>query len=78
MRKDDISSLEKEDWEDCLEQGPKLVVSSKDKLIQDKFLHRVHYTPTRLHRIFPDRDPICPRCRHPGGIYASFENALIL
>lgn len=31
--------LDKEDWEDCVEQCPKLVISSRDKVIQIKFLH---------------------------------------
>lgn len=53
----DIPSLDREGWEDCLEYGPKLVIASKDKLIQVKFIHRVYYTPQRLHRIFPERDP---------------------
>lgn len=35
----DIPSLNREDWEASLEQGPKLVISSRDKLIQVKFLH---------------------------------------
>lgn len=41
----DIPALDKEDWVDCLEQGPKLVISAGDKLIQIKFLHRVYFTP---------------------------------
>lgn len=32
----DIPSLDREDWEDCLKQGPKPLISYKDKLIQDK------------------------------------------
>lgn len=51
----DIPSLDREGWEDCSEYGP--------KLIQVKFLHRIYYTHQRLHRIFPDRDPECPRCK---------------
>lgn len=58
----DTPTLEKEDWVDCLKRGPKLVVSTGDKLIQIKFLHRVYFTPMRLSRIYPDRDPHCPRC----------------
>lgn len=65
----DIPSLDGEDWGDCLEQVPKLVISSKDNLIQVKFLHRVYYTPARLHRIFPDRDPVCHSCKVRPGSY---------
>lgn len=40
-----------------------------DILIQVKFLHRVYYTPARLHRIFPEHDPVCPRCKTQLGSY---------
>lgn len=43
-----IPSLDREDWEDSLEQCPKLVISSRDKLIQIKLIHRVYHTPVRL------------------------------
>lgn len=46
-----------------MEYGPKLIISSGDKLIQVKFLHRIYYTPQRLHRMFPDKDSECPRCK---------------
>lgn len=60
--KADIPTLDREHWDDALEQNSKLVISSKDKLIQTKLLHRVYYTPVRLHKLFPDRDPHCSRC----------------
>lgn len=60
--KADIPSLEREDWEDSLEQCPKLVILSRDRLIQIKLLHRVYHTPIRLHKIYPDRNPCCTRC----------------
>lgn len=65
----DIPSLDKEGYEDCLDYCPKVVIASKDKLIQVKFLHRIYYTPQRLHRIFPDRDPMCPKCRTQVGTF---------
>lgn len=43
-------SLDREDWEDCVEDSSTLVISSRDKLIQTKFLHRVYYTPQSLYR----------------------------
>lgn len=61
--KQDIPSLDREDWEDCLEQCPKLVISSRDKLIQISFLHWLYYTPGRLQSIYPDRNPHCHRCQ---------------
>lgn len=43
-------------------QGTKLLISSREKLIQIKFLQR-------LHRIYPQRSQECPRCRDGIGTY---------
>lgn len=32
-------------------------------------MHRVYYTPQRLHRIYPNRSPDCPRCQSPDSTY---------
>lgn len=61
--KRDIPTLEREDWDKCLESGPRLVVAAGDKLTQIKFLHRVYFTPVRLSKMYSDRDPHCSRCR---------------
>lgn len=61
--KEDVPSLDREDWEDSLERSPKLVISSRDNLIQTKLLHRVYYRPVRLHKMYLDRDSFCSRCR---------------
>lgn len=65
----DIPTLEREDWNDCFEDGFGLVISSRNKVIQAKLLHRVYYTPQRLHRRYPLRDPLCNRCRQDVGTY---------
>lgn len=65
----DIPGLDRETWEECFEDGSKLVISSRDKLLQTKFMHRVYYTPQRLHQIYPDRSPNCPRCQSPDSTY---------
>lgn len=41
----DIPDLDREDWDDCMADGTALLISSKERLIQVKFLHRVYYTP---------------------------------
>lgn len=75
----DITLLNREGWEDCLEYGPKLVISSNDKLIQVKFLPRIYYTPQKLHQIFLDRDPVCPRCKtHIGTFFHMFWDCSIV
>lgn len=37
--------------------------SAKHGLIQLKIVHRVHFTKARLGKIYPNLDPLCPRCR---------------
>lgn len=37
--------------------------SAKHSVIQLKVLHRVHFTNARLAKIYPNLDPLCPRCR---------------
>lgn len=41
----DIPSLDRETWEECFNNSSQLVISSRDKLIQTKFLHRIYFTP---------------------------------
>lgn len=65
----DIPSLDRETWEECFEDNSKLVISSRDKLLQTKFMHRIYYTPQRLHKIYPHRSQSCPRCQSPDSTY---------
>lgn len=65
----DIPSLDREDWEDCLEHCPKLVISSRDKLIQTKCLHQVYFMPGRMSKMYPDRRAYCPCCHTQMGKY---------
>lgn len=41
----DLPGLDREDWEDCLEDSIKLLISSKDKLIQVRILQSLLYPP---------------------------------
>lgn len=65
----DIPSLDRETWEDCLENRSKLVISSRDKLIQTEFLHRIYYMPQRLHKIYPQCSQNCPWCKSSDSTY---------
>lgn len=38
-------------------------INARHRLIQFKILHRLHYSKTRLHRIFPETSPICDKCQ---------------
>lgn len=65
----DLPDLDIEDWKGCLEDSVKLLISTRDKLIQIHFLHRVYYMPQRLHRIYPQRSPDCTYCVGDVGTY---------
>lgn len=53
QRKTDIPDLDREDMHDCMADSTALLISSKEGLIQVKFLHRVYYTPQRRHKVYP-------------------------
>lgn len=67
--KEDLPSLEEEEWETCLSSYVSSLISARDRFLQLKFLHRAYYTPRKLAVIYPDRSPACPRC---GDLDASF------
>ncbi|CDQ57897.1 unnamed protein product [Oncorhynchus mykiss] len=46
------------DWEESLEYIHTCSINSRHHLIQFKVLHRLHYSKTKLHRIFPDTSPV--------------------
>ena len=46
------------DWEESLEYIHTCSINSRHRLIQFKVLHRLHYSKTKLHRIFPDTSPV--------------------
>lgn len=49
-------------WDEVL-TGIKLCsVNARLQLIQCKVIHRLHYSKTKLHRIFPSLSPLCNRC----------------
>ena len=37
-------------------------INSRHCLIQFKILHRLHYSKTRLHKLFSDSSPLCDKC----------------
>lgn len=65
----DLPDLDKENWEDCFLDSTRLMISSRDRLIQTKFLHSVYGTPQRLQRIFPQISLDGPCCLTGTGTY---------
>ncbi|KAF7665834.1 hypothetical protein LDENG_00131610 [Lucifuga dentata] len=55
--------IEDEVWKECLMNIHDCSFNVRLNLIQFKTLHRLYYSRTKLHRIFPDVSPLCNRCR---------------
>lgn len=57
----DIPTLMEDDWEDCVLQFLKTMISSRDQFFLLKFLHRDYYTPQHLSIIYPGTSDTCFR-----------------
>lgn len=60
----DVPDLEVDDWKECLGSYVTNMISSRDRFIQPKFLHRVYFTPQRLAAIYPSAS-LAFRCQAP-------------
>lgn len=58
-----------DDWEEGIQQYLPLMISARDRYIQLKFMHRAHYTPECLAKIYPTRSSICPKCETEMGSF---------
>lgn len=57
-------------WEEGLSRKKSCSVNSRYKLIQFKVMHRIHYSKTRLNKIFPSISPQCDRSKMAEGTLA--------
>lgn len=55
--------LRDDQWDSVFDLINTSSLSAKHSLIQLKVVHRVHFTRARLAKIYPNLDPLCPRCR---------------
>ena len=62
-----IPSLTEESWSEALESLVPSMISARDKLTQFNYLHRVYYTPKRLHNMGRGESSECPRCQAAEG-----------
>lgn len=60
--KTDIPSLAEETWLEVLDTMVPSMISARDKMLQFNFLHRIYYTPKRLHKMGRRESPECPQC----------------
>lgn len=56
-----------ETWDEVLTNIKSCSINARLQLIQYKVVHRVHYSKTRLSKIFPNLSPLCNRCNAAEG-----------
>ena len=56
------TELSDELWEDSLEEVNTCSINSRHCLIQFRVIHRLHYSKSKLHKIYPDVSPNCDIC----------------
>lgn len=61
--KDLECSFDDNEWEIICEKAQTLSINSRHKLIQFNVIHRVYYTPVRLHTFKSTYSELCPRCK---------------
>lgn len=54
-------------WNEGLTRIQTCSINVRYKLIQFKVIHRLHYSKTKLHRIYPAISPLCDRCKSADG-----------
>ena len=51
-----------ETWEESLQLINACSINSRHSLIQFRIIHRLHYSKSKLHKMFPDISPQCDKC----------------
>lgn len=54
-------------WEECLRNIHTCSVNARHNLIQFKVIHRLHYSKSKLHKIYPTVSPLCNKCKTVDG-----------
>ena len=54
-------------WQEGLSRIQYCSINARHHLIQFKVMHRLHYSKTKLHRIYPTVSPLCDRCKAADG-----------
>lgn len=55
--------FEEADWEDLCARSQNFSFNARHKITQYNLIHRIYYTPDRLHRFKPQYSQFCPRCK---------------
>lgn len=55
-------SISDDRWDECLSNVHSCSVNARHHLIQYKVIHRLHYSKSKLHKIFPTISSCCNKC----------------
>lgn len=61
----DIPSLDGDAWEEVKANLYSSLISTRDKLVQFRIIHRTYLTPLRLRTMGRNRNANCPKCQNP-------------
>lgn len=62
--------ISEDSWAEALRGIRSCSISSNFQLIQYKVVHRLHYSRTKLHSIYPSVSPLCIKCKSNEGTLA--------
>lgn len=62
--------ISEDSWTEALRGIKSCSISSNFQLIQYKAVHRLHYSRTKLHSIYPSVSPLCIKCKSNEGTLA--------
>ena len=57
-------------WDSILGNIHSSSINSRHTLVQFKVVHRLHYSKSRLHAIYPNTLPLCDKCKQETGTLA--------
>ena len=57
-------------WESILSNIHSSSINARHTLVQFKVVHRLHYSKSRLHAIYPNTSPLCDKCKLETGTLA--------
>ena len=55
--------LTEDEWNDAQRRVHSSSICARHGLIQMKILHKAHLSKVKIHKMYPDADPLCDRCR---------------
>ena len=68
--KDLDTTISEDVWDAILDNIHSSSINARHALVQFKVVHRLHYSKSRLHAIYPNSSPLCDKCKQEAGTLA--------